>query len=86
MGSVLAKLLDYGGFRDFGCAPGFPLKEAEEEEKEKGEGEKEKEEEKKKGERYLGVDAIFSSWEQNIINLNLMHCTGIWYSIIVNTK
>ena len=27
MGSVLAKLLDYGGFRDCGCAQGFPLKE-----------------------------------------------------------
>ena len=25
MGSVLAKLLDYGGFRDCGCAQGFPL-------------------------------------------------------------
>ena len=30
MGSVLAKLLDYGGFRDCGCAQGFPLKEEEE--------------------------------------------------------
>ena len=27
MGSVLAKLLDYGGFRDCGCAQGFPLEE-----------------------------------------------------------
>ena len=31
MGSVLAKLLDYGGFRDCGCAQGFPLKKEEEE-------------------------------------------------------
>ena len=30
MGSVLAKLLDYGGFRDCGCAQGLPLKEEEE--------------------------------------------------------
>ena len=29
MGSVLAKLLDYGGFRECGCAPGLPLKEEE---------------------------------------------------------
>ena len=29
MGSVLTKLLDYGGFRDCGCAPGFPPKEEE---------------------------------------------------------